>query len=73
MTCCIVGLRTGFLQFLLQYIYPFFFLSTFFVKDIFTPVQDRMFIFGIQNNNDKLCCEISFEMQIFLAVFFLNV
>ena len=48
-----MGLRTGFLLFILPYIYPFFFLSVFFVKDIFTPVQDRKFIFGIQNN-DKL-------------------
>ena len=32
----------------------FFFFSTFFVKDISTTVEDRKFIFGIQNNSNKL-------------------
>ena len=54
MTRCIVGLRTSFLPFSLPYIYPFFFLSTFFVNDISTTGYDRKFIFVILNNNDKL-------------------
>ena len=38
MTSCIVGLKMGLLLFVLPYICSFFFLSRFFVKDIFTTV-----------------------------------
>ena len=44
----------GLLLFVLPYICSFFFLSRFFVKDIFTTVSDRNFKFGIQAHNDKL-------------------
>ena len=44
----------GLLLFVLPYICSFFFLSRFFVKDIFTAVFDRNFKFGIQVHNDKL-------------------
>ena len=59
MTCCIVGLRTLILLFIIPCICPFFLLSTFlsnlvFVKDISATIFDRKFIFSIQNNNDKL-------------------
>ena len=51
---CTVGLRTSQLLLILPCIYLFFFLSTFFVKDVSTTVQDRNFKFGIQVHNDKL-------------------
>ena len=54
MMYCTVGLRTSLLLLILPCIYLFFFLSTFFVKDISTTVQDRNFKFGIQVHNDKL-------------------
>ena len=38
MMYCTVGLRTSFLLLILPCIYLFFFLSTFFIKDIFTTV-----------------------------------
>ena len=44
----------GLLLFVLPCICSFFFLSRFFVKDIFTTVLDRNFKFGIQVHNDKL-------------------
>ena len=37
-TSCIVGLKMGFLLFVLPCVYSFFFLSRFFVKDISTSV-----------------------------------
>ena len=54
MTSCIVELKMGLLLFVLPYICSFFFHSRFFVKDIFTTVQDRNFKCGIQVHNDKL-------------------
>ena len=51
---CTVGLRTILLLLILPCIYLFFFLSTFFVEDISTTVQDRNFKFGVQVHNDKL-------------------
>ena len=53
MSYCIVGLALSSLFFT---IYMSFFLSLhiFFVKDISTPIYDRTYIFGVQNNNDKL-------------------
>ena len=53
-TSCIVGLQMGILLFVLPFVCSFFFLSKFFVKDIFTTVKDRNFIFGIQALNHKL-------------------
>ena len=50
---CTVGLRTSLLL-ILPCIYLFFFLSTYFVKDISTTVQDRNFKFSVQVHNDKL-------------------
>ena len=53
-TSCIMELKMGLLLYFLSYICSFFFLSRFFVKDIFTTVYDRNFKFGIQVHNDKL-------------------
>ena len=53
-TSCIVRLQMGILLFVLLCIFPFFFLSIFFVKDISTTINDRNFIFGIQVDNDML-------------------
>ena len=44
----------GILLFVLPFVYSFFFLSKFFVKDISITVKDRNFIIGIQVHNDKL-------------------
>ena len=44
----------GILLFVLPFVYSFFFLSKFFVKDISATVKDRNFIFGIQVHNHKL-------------------
>ena len=49
-----VGLRTSLLLLILPCIYLFFFLSTFFVKDFCETVQARVFIFGMQVDNDVL-------------------
>ena len=54
MTSCIVELKMGLLLCVLPYICSFFFLSRFFVKDIFTTVLDRNFKFCIQVHDDKL-------------------
>ena len=51
---CMVGLQMGLLLFVLPYICSFFFLSRFFVKDIYTTVSERNFKSGIQVHNDKL-------------------
>ena len=51
---CTAGLPTSLPLLILPCIYLFFFLSTFFVKDISTTVQDRNFKSGIQVHNDKL-------------------
>ena len=53
-TSCIVGLKMGLLLFVFPYICSFFFLSRFFVKDIFTTVKDSNFKFGIEVGIDKL-------------------
>ena len=58
-TGCIVGLKMGLLLFVLPFIYSFFFLSRFFVKDISTTVSDRNFKFGIEIRNNKLYCGIA--------------
>ena len=57
-TSCILELKMSFLLFVLPYICSFFFLSRFFVKDIFTTVKVRTFKIGIQVHNDKLYCGI---------------
>ena len=54
-TSCIVGLKMGLLLFVLPFICSFFFLSRFFVKDIFTTVNFKS---GIQVHNDKLYSKI---------------
>ena len=59
MMYCIVGLRTSRLLLILPCIYLFFFLSIlsmvkFFVKDFCETVQARVFIFGMQVDNDVL-------------------
>ena len=46
-----INCYTAILLFILPCICPFFFISTFFIKDISTTMLDRKFIFGIQNNN----------------------
>ena len=54
MMYCIVGMRTSLLLLILPCIFLFFFLSTFFVKDVCETVQARVFIFGMQVDNDVL-------------------
>ena len=54
---CIVELRTSLLLLILPCICPIFFLSIvlmmkFFVKDFYETVQARVFIFGMQVDND---------------------
>ena len=49
----------GLLLFVHSYIYSFFFLSRFFIKDISTTVYDRNFKFGIEVRNNKLYREIA--------------
>ena len=44
----------GILLFVLPCVFPFFFLSRFFLKDISTAIKDSNFKFGIQVNNDML-------------------
>ena len=60
-TSCNIGLKMGLLLFVLPYVYSFFFLSRFFVKDISTTVYDRNFKFGTEVCNDKLYCEIAYR------------
>ena len=53
---------------MLPCICSFFFLSTFFVRDISTTASNGKFIFGIHVDNDKLYCGI--ENLHFLVFFF---
>ena len=61
---CTVGLRTSLLLLILPCICPIFFLSIlsmmkFFVKDFCDTVKARVFIFGMQVDNDVLYREIA--------------
>ena len=54
MMYCIVGMQTSLLLLILPCIFLFFFLSTFFFKNVCETVQARVFIFGMQVDNDVL-------------------
>ena len=80
---CTVGLRTSLLLLILPCICPIFFLSIlgmmkFFVKDFSVTVQARVFIFGMQVDNDVLCRGIAISLLLLILpcicpIFFLSI